>query len=177
MAATLRRPVKRVIVALAVVALAAAWYLFRPELLFITRTVDEALPEAPPIAASTAAAGPTALARGTFRGLAHETKGAATIYRLANGTRVLRFTDFETSNGPDVRVYLVAAADANDEATVKKAGFVDLGAMKGNKGDQNYEVPAGVDLATHRAVSIWCARFSVNFGAAPLAPVEKELSR
>lgn len=49
--------------------------------------------------------------------------------------------------------------------------------MKGNKGDQNYELPAGVDLGTHRAVSIWCARFSVNFGAAALAPIQKEPSR
>ncbi len=58
---------------------------------------------------------------------------------------MLRLTNFQTSNGPDVRVYLVAAADVNENETVKQAGFVDLGAMKGNIGDQNYDVPADVD--------------------------------
>ena len=52
---------------------------------------------------------------------------------------------------------------------MKKAGFIDLGSMKGNKGDQNYDVPAGVDLDKYKSVSIWCARFGVNFGAASLA--------
>ena len=65
-------------------------------------------------------------------------------------------------------MYLVAAPDAKDDATVKKAGFVDLGSMKGNTGDQNYDVPATVDFATYQAVTIWCARFNVNFGTAPL---------
>ncbi|MGE5743040.1 MAG: DM13 domain-containing protein, partial [Gemmatimonadota bacterium] len=94
--------------------------------------------------------------------------GAATIYRLADGRLVLRLTEFATSNGPDVRVYLVAADDVQDEAAAKLAGFVDLGALKGNIGNQNYDVPAGLDLSRYRAVSIWCRRFSVNFGAAPL---------
>ena len=112
---------------------------------------------------------PEQLASGRFHSNAHETRGLATIVRLADGRRVLRLTEFATSNGPDVRVYLVAAADAQDEAAVKAAGFVDLGELKGNIGDQNYEIPAGLDLTRYRAVSIWCRRFSVNFGAAPLA--------
>ncbi len=82
---------------------------------------------------------------------------------------MLRLTNFETSNGPDVRVYLVAAPDVNENETVKQAGFIDLGAMKGNIGDQNYDVPADVDLAKYRSVSIWCRRFRVNFGTAPPA--------
>jgi len=112
---------------------------------------------------------PAAIAAGSFHSNAHETKGTATIYRRANGSRILRLTSFETSNGPDVRVYLVAASDVNDDATVKRAGFVELGKLKGNKGDQNYDIPASVDLAKYRAVTIWCARFSVNFGTAPLS--------
>jgi hypothetical protein len=90
------------------------------------------------------------------------------VFQLADGKKTLRLTDFETSNGPDVHVYLVAAADAKDNDSVKNAGFVDLGSMKGNIGDQNYDVPANVDLAKYRAATIWCARFSVNFGTAPL---------
>ena len=111
---------------------------------------------------------PETLASGQFHSNAHETRGLATIVRLADGRRLLRLTRFATSNGPDVRVYLVAAADAQDEAGVKAAGFVDLGELKGNIGDQNYEIPADLDLTRYRAVSIWCRRFSVNFGAAPL---------
>ncbi len=59
--------------------------------------------------------------------------------------------------------------DASDNATVTKAGFVNLGPMKGNRGDQNYDVPDGVDLSKYRAVTVWCRRFSVNFATAPLA--------
>jgi hypothetical protein len=125
-----------------------------------------------PAAASTAdamPASPEPVAAGSFHSNAHETKGSATIYRRTDGTRVLRLADFETSNGPDVRVYLVAAPDVNDDATVTRAGFVELGKLKGNKGDQNYEIPANVDLGKYRSVTIWCKRFSVNFGTAPLS--------
>lgn len=65
-------------------------------------------------------------------------------------------------------VYLVAAPDARDDETVKEAGFIDLGSMKGNRGNQNYDVPAEADLNKYRSVSIWCRRFGVNFGAASL---------
>ena len=112
-------------------------------------------------------AGTRPLAVGRFKGYAHETEGTAGIYNV-EGNRVLRLTNFKTSNGPDVHVYLVAAPDAKDDATVKKAGFVDLGSMKGNVGDQNYDVPGNVDLGKYQAVTIWCARFNVNFATAPL---------
>jgi hypothetical protein len=65
-------------------------------------------------------------------------------------------------------VYLVAAPDAKDAQAVKSAGYVDLGSMKGNIGDQNYDIPGNLDLQKYRAATIWCARFSVNFGTAPL---------
>jgi hypothetical protein len=156
------------IIALAVVVV--GWYLFRPELLFISKTVNEDLPTAQPTTmAMSKGTEPMVLAKGNFRGLAHETKGVATVHQVGDGKRILRLTNFETSNGPDVRVYLVAAEDAKDNETVKKAGFIDLGSMKGNKGDQNYDMPADVDLNKYRSVSIWCARFGVNFGAASLA--------
>lgn len=129
-----------------------------------------AMAESPAMAHSAMGAeDPEKLASGRFHSNAHETRGLATIVRLEDGRRFLRLTEFATSNGPDVRVYLVAAADAQEEAAVKAAGFVDLGELKGNIGDQNYEIPADLDLTRYRAVSIWCRRFSVNFGAAPLA--------
>jgi hypothetical protein len=67
---------------------------------------------------------------------------------------------------------MIAADDAKDSATVEKAGFVDLGVIKGNIGDQNYTLGSDLDLTKYRAVSIWCKRFSVNFGAAALRPTE-----
>ncbi|HEV3469147.1 MAG TPA: DM13 domain-containing protein [Pyrinomonadaceae bacterium] len=154
----------RRIAALAAVLLlgAAAWYAFRPERLFVNQTVNEQFPVAQ------AAAQPVALARGGFHGVAHETQGLATVYQLPDGKKTLRLTDFRTSNGPDVQVYLVAAEDASDNETVTRAGFVTLGALKGNIGDQNYELPADLDLAKYRAVTIWCRRFGVNFATAPL---------
>jgi hypothetical protein len=167
------------------------WYAFRPELLFVRTHVNEAAPMAQATAGATAgtatgsmsdaseagsmaggamaaeAAAP-ALLRGSFHSVAHETHGSAAILRGADGRLVLRLTDFSTSNGPDVRVYLVAAADAGDNATVTRAGFVELGKLKGTDGDQNYDVPPGLDLGKYRAVTIWCRRFSVNFATAPL---------
>jgi Electron transfer DM13 len=65
-------------------------------------------------------------------------------------------------------VYMVAADDAKDNASVERAGFIDLGSIKGNIGDQNYALGPDVELSKYRAVSVWCKRFSVNFGAAPL---------
>jgi electron transfer DM13 len=145
---------------LVVVGGAGLWYAFRPERLFINQRVNEQFP--------TASAASNKLATGQFHSGAHETKGTATLFQLADGKRMLRLTDFATSNGPDVHVYLVAADDAKDNDTVTKAGFVDIGSLKGNIGDQNYDLPANTDLAKYRAVTIWCKRFSVNFGTAPL---------
>jgi hypothetical protein len=146
------------------------WALFRPELLFIDKSINESFPSGTvvPTSANTATPSAAPITMGLFRGIAHETKGTATIFQLAEGKRVLRLTDFVTSNGPDVRVLLVAAADATDNETVKAAGYLELGSLKGNMGNQNYDVPASVDLNKYRAVTIWCNRFSVNFGTAPL---------
>jgi hypothetical protein len=108
------------------------------------------------------------LARGEFHKAEKAGKGTATVYRLADGKRVLRLSDFATDNGPDLHVRLIAAADAKDTASVAKANHVELGKLKGNKGNQNYDVPADVDLSKYKVVSIWCNRFSVNFAAAPL---------
>ena len=143
-----------------IIAGAGAWFAFRPERIFINQKVNEQFP--------TAAAANSQLATGEFHSGAHETKGMAAVFQLADGKKTLRLTNFATSNGPDVHVYLVAAQDAKDNDTVTKAGFVDLGTLKGNIGDQNYELPANADLAKYRAVTIWCKRFSVNFGTAPL---------
>lgn len=137
----------------------------------VNRNVNEAMPTAP------GASSTQPLESGRFYSILHPTEGTATIYQMGDGTRVLRFTSFSTSNGPDVLVYMVAADDAKDAATVQKAGFVDLGVIKGNIGDQNYALGSDLDLAKYRAVSIWCKRFSVNFGAAALRPADASQNR
>ena len=152
-----------VVLAVAIIGF-IAWYAFRPERLFINQTVNEQFP--------TASAASSKLASGQFHDGAHETRGNAAVFQLADGKKTLRLTDFATSNGPDVRVYLVAASDAKDNDAVTKAGFIDVGSLKGNIGDQNYDLPANADLSKYRAVTIWCKRFSVNFGTAPLMKMQ-----
>jgi Electron transfer DM13 len=152
------------ILGLVLLVAGAGWYLFRPELLFVNKRVDESL-----VTRQGAAVSMIVLS-GRFHSVAHETRGTAAVHELGGGSRVLRLTDFATSNGPDVRVYLIAAADASDNATVTQSGYLELGKLKGNEGDQNYEIPAGTDLGKYRAVTIWCRRFSVNFATAPLTP-------
>jgi len=156
----------RVAIPVAAVAAFVAWYAFRPERLVVNRRVAEALP--------TAQSGslPQPLVSGQFYSILHPTAGSATIYQMGDGTHLLRLTSFSTSNCPDVHVYMVASDDAKDVARVQQAGFVDLGVIKGNVGDQNYTLGSDLDLAKYRAVSIWCKRFNVNFGAAALRPTE-----
>ncbi len=152
------------VIPIAAIAAFLAWYAFRPERLVVNRRVDEAMP------AAQGSPSPQPLFSGQFYSILHPTAGTATIYRMGDGSRVLRFTSFSTSNGPDVHVYMVASDDAKDVATVQQAGFIDLGVIKGNVGDQNYTLGPDVDLSKYHAVSVWCKRFSVNFGAARLMP-------
>ena len=161
---------RTILVIAALIAVFAGWYLFRPERLFVNARVNEEFPATGSVKSAAATTTPMTLAEGSFHDGAHKTAGTATIHQLADGKRVLRLTNFETSNGPDVRVYLVAAQDATDNDTVTRAGFVELGSLKGNIGDQNYDVPADTDLGKYKSVTIWCRRFSVNFGTAPLMP-------
>lgn len=110
------------------------------------------------------------VAAGSFIDRSHPTEGSAVVLSDGSAQRFLRFEDFETDNGPDLNVYLsTAAPDA--PASAFDDDFVDLGDLKGNIGSQNYEIPSGVDVGTHRTVVIWCVRFGVAFGAAPLDAV------
>jgi len=156
----------KLLIPIAAVLALLAWYVFRPERLVVNRRVDEAMPTGQGGLLS------QPLESGRFYSILHPTEGTATIFHMGNGTRILRLTSFRTSNGPDVHVYMVAADDAKDIATVQQAGFIDLGVLKGNIGDQNYALGNDLDLTKYRAVSIWCKRFSVNFGAAALRPTE-----
>ena len=108
--------------------------------------------------------------RGEFRDADsfHKGSGAAIIYRLPDGTHVLRLEDFRVTNGPDLHVLLVKHADPRGE-DVKAQGDVDLGKLKGNIGSQNYTIPNDIDPAALNSVVIYCKPFSVIFSVAPLS--------
>ncbi|MGY4544353.1 hypothetical protein ACVWY0_004297 [Arthrobacter sp. UYNi723] len=93
------------------------------------------------------------------------------ILELPDGRRVLRFEGLDTSDGPDLRVWLSDAPVIEGTAgwhVFDDGAYLDLGLLKANKGDQNYEIPPGTVLGDYSSVSIWCARFAVSFAAAEL---------
>ena len=130
------------------------------------------VPATPAAELPTATPAPQTLAQGAFYNIVHEGEGQASIFQLADGLRVLRFEDFMVLNGPDLYVYLVPDDPVPNAIGFDFMAFHDLGKLKGNVGDQNYELPAGLDLSQYRSVVIWCKAFKVPFAAAPLAAVE-----
>ena len=108
------------------------------------------------------------LLRGKFRDADgfHKGSGTATLYRLPDGSLVLRFEDFSVTNGPDLRVLLSMHPDPESPAQVKEQGYVELAKLKGNVGNQNYEAQDGA--AAYRSVVIYCRPFQVVFSTAPL---------
>lgn len=168
---------KRVIIPVLVVGaavLAVAMYLFQPWALFTNVEVDEAIPAGPAAASAStgpsgapASSGPETLASGTFISLDHPTAGDVKIIETANGDRFVRFENFETDNGPDVKVWITNTS-AKDAAAARDGSWVNLGDMKGNIGSQNYKLPADLNLDDYTSVVLWCDRFSVPFGAAEI---------
>jgi hypothetical protein len=170
-------------VGLALVVFVLVW--FQPQKLFLDQKVDEALPGvigSPAAASPVPAAIPASpgvptpspqparlaeLASGTFRSLEHHTTGQAVILQLPDGSTVLRFENLNTSNGPDLHVYL-SEIPASGDWHVYGTRFVDLGKLKGNIGDQNYRLPKDIDLTKFKSAVVWCKRFAVGFGVAAL---------
>ena len=195
----LRSKVTWALTATGSVVLTAGLLAFEPWALWTDKTVVEPLPVAAapaeplvqPVAAAEQAAeqpaaeqpaaekaqpaaekaAPVTEYTGEFISHEHSTSGTVKILRLADGSRVLRLEDLDTSNGPDLKVVL-------SDAAVKpgKAGWhvfddnrhVKIANLKGNKGSQNYVLPGDVNLGDFRSVSIWCDRFNVSFGATEL---------
>ncbi|WP_448002146.1 DM13 domain-containing protein [Agromyces bauzanensis] len=178
----------------AVVALAiAAALVFQPWLLFVDVRVDDDIPLAsaaptaepsagatsPPAASDTAApstppapAAPVELSRGTLISHEHETTGTVRVIQLPDGSRQLVIENLDTTNGPDVHVWLSAGPVVEGFDGWFTAGghpYVDLGMIKGNQGNQVYDIPADVDLTAYPTVDLWCVQFAVSFGAAALA--------
>lgn len=161
-----------------VVALGVGLYLFQPWRLLTVRETHEAL-LVPTVAARTTAettgqapVGKPAetaeeVAAGEWRSLEHATTGKASLIKLPGGGHSVQFASLDTSDGPDLYVYLSPHASESSEKTFGQ-GFTSLGKLKGNRGDQVYEIPAGVDVSAIRSVVIWCQRFSAGFAVAPL---------
>ncbi|WP_128382040.1 DM13 domain-containing protein [Streptomyces cavernae] len=161
-------------------------YWFQPWKLWQDKTVEEALPgsvetTAPPAVApseepsespSSAAGGPQTLASGELISHEHATSGTVKLVRLSDGSHVVRLENLDTSNGPDLRVWLTDAPVKQGQAgwhVFDDGKYVSLGKLKGNKGSQNYALPRDVNPSSYSSVSIWCDRFDVSFGAAELA--------
>ena len=184
-----------VLVAVAAAVLALAWWLASP--VFLSKTVDEQFPltvdatvpenmtraeveavmegmamvDAPMSEAMMPGmAEATAVKMGTFQGADrfHKGSGPVTIYRLEDGSHVLRLEDFQVTNGPDLRVILSPHADPQGAGDVTAEGYVELGKLKGNIGNQNYPIDAGVDVSTLNSVVIYCKPFRVIFAVAGL---------
>ena len=184
---------------LAVPVLIVGWWLGSP--LFLDKTVNESFPmsanaavpsdmspedaervmaeaaavdDAPMEEAMPMTMGPEAIKRGQFRDADdfHMGSGTATIYRLDDGSHLLRFEDFKVTNGPDLRVLVSPAADVRNRDELDAAGYVELGKLKGNIGSQNYEIPASVEVGEQMTVIIYCKPFHVLFSVAVLEVVD-----
>ncbi|MFF5217248.1 DM13 domain-containing protein [Micromonospora sp. NPDC000442] len=117
------------------------------------------------------AATATLVSSGDFISHEHDTSGSARIVRTADGQHRLELVGLDTSNGPDLRVWLTdqPVIEGRDGWHVFDDGrWVELGRLKGNRGDQGYAIPGDVELSDLTSVSIWCKRFAVSFGAAAL---------
>ncbi|WP_198659067.1 DM13 domain-containing protein [Nocardiopsis sp. FIRDI 009] len=190
-AARWRRPlVLWPVAGLVLVLVAVGLWAFQPWRLFTTRTVEEA----PPVAASAptapdeesrgdggsgdeagaadggqaADAGPVVLAEGEFVSQEHDTSGTVTVLELADGSRHVRLTDLATSDGPDLHVWITDQEAGGDWFKYRDGRHVALGELKGTHGSANYAIPADADLSGMTSVVIWCDRFSVAFGSAPV---------
>lgn len=172
-----------VVVPVVVVALAVGAALFEPWRLFTDSTVDEAPPTSaapvdptisvdpdtlPTTPVSPAPARDEELARGDFEDAEHGTTGVARVLELADGRRFLRLEDLATSDGPDLHVWITDQPSGGEWGSYDDGRYVRLGDLKANNGNQNYEIPADADLDGLRSVVIWCDRFDVAFGTAPV---------
>lgn len=154
---------KWILTGIGVPVLVVVWWEFRPEKLWVNVKVNEPAPFASSTDLQPAYTG-------LLAGRAHPTSGRASVYQTPDGKRDLRLTDFMTSNGPDVHVVLAQSADENlNQDVVKgKLNSVELGPLKANQGDQNYDLPDSADLSKYDAVVIYCERFHAVFGVAKL---------
>jgi len=171
------------------VVLVVGLLVFQPWLLFIDEEVDEADEAGEVVGTASGGLTDTAvptpsgdepariqLAAGEFIDAEHGTSGRAVIYRRDDGSRYLRLDGLDTSNGPDLHVWITDRTSGGDcEGCFDSWGIYDdgdyvrLGELKGNQGSQNYEIPEDAELGGMKSVVIWCDQFNVAFGTAAIA--------
>lgn len=168
--------IKTVVAALAAVVVGVGLWAFEPWRLFTSSEIDEALPTvstARPVAGSPSPSPsyggePVELSAGPFEDAEHGTTGRARVIELVDGSRFLRLEDLATSDGPDLHVWLSDAPSGGSWGSYDDGRHVRLGELKATHGNQNYEIPADADLRGLSTAVIWCDRFDVAFGTAPL---------
>ena len=138
-----------------------------PETMIEEVIAEPAVSTPAPVAAP---AGPEIVASGNFRDVDsfHRGSGVATIYRAPDGSSLLRLEDFRVTNGPELHVLLAQAPDPQSREELDSGGYVGLGRLKGNIGNQNYEIPPDLDPTAQNSVIIYCRPFRVIFSVAPL---------
>ncbi len=172
----LTRPVVLVALVVVIAAVGFGAYWFQPWKLATNTEVNEVLPGLPEATAAgdESPGAPTVVAQGELISHEHETTGLVRLVKEPNGDYVVRIENLDTSDGPDLHVFFTDAPvlPGGDGWHVFDQGrHVDLGSLKGNRGNANYAVPAGTDIGGLTSVSVWCDRFDVSFGAAQLTPV------
>ncbi|RNL60632.1 hypothetical protein EFK50_20170 [Nocardioides marmoriginsengisoli] len=164
---------KRAVLVVVVAVLAIGVWQFEPWRLFTSSEIDEAVPTAHPTGNATAvpsaAATPTTLSTGDFVDAEHDTSGTARIIELADGRRFLRLEGLASSDGPDLHVWLSDRKPGGSWFKYDDGEYLRLGELKATHGNQNYPIPEGADLAAYRSAVIWCDKFNVAFGAAPVS--------
>lgn len=153
---------KKIIIAVIAVLVPIAVYAGSP--LFYNVSTNEPLPQTTQTNDISTQSTPQILASGQFSGVndgIHSAQGMAKILELKGGKQLLRLEDFKATNGPDLHVYLASDKSAQD--------YVDLGKLKANIGNQNYEIPDGTDLTKYDTALVWCKQFSVLFGSAEIS--------
>ncbi len=188
---------KSLVAVLAALVVGVGLWAFEPWRVLTSSEVDEALPSTSrsPAASSSPVAGAPApgsasavpeeepdpepqpeprpdvveLSVGPFEDAEHQTTGRARVIELADGSRFLRLEGLATSDGPDLHVWLSDAPSGGSWGSYDDGRYLRLGDLKATHGNQNYEIPADADLRGLTTAVIWCDRFNVAFGTAPLA--------
>jgi hypothetical protein len=177
------KPVLAVAVAVVLAVVGVGLWAFQPWKVFTSSEVDEPLPSvgvdrvstegpaatpAPGETTPPADTAPVALGQGEFVDAEHDTSGLALVLELADGSRFLRLENLASSDGPDLHVWMTDQPSGGDWGSYDDGDYLRLGELKATHGNQNYEIPAGADLAGFTSVVIWCDRFNVAFGTAPI---------
>ena len=170
--------VKWILGAVVLVVVAAGLWAFEPWRLFTSSEVDEDRPTSritdsatvePTGTPTQPPAADVTLAEGEFEDAEHGTSGHVEILQLADGRRFVRFEDLASSDGPDLHVWITDQKSGGDWGSYDDGRYVKLGELKATHGNQNYEIPASAKLDGLRSVVIWCDRFNVAFGTAPVS--------